>query len=546
MTLTVAIVGAGPTGLYTFQKLIETKEPLTIWVFEKGDRAGIGMPYTAEKNDRRMLANIASIEIPTLTMSYYDWLKEQPDAILKSYGVEPTTFNVRTFTPRMLLGEYYRAQFVTLVGHAEERGHHVEILEGVEIEDVVPQNNAVQLISTVGVIEQLFDRVILATGHMFPIDEDETDHYYPSPWSGLIDADIPATSVGIMGTSLSAIDAAMAVSCQHGRFKEDGKGDLSYELKDKNSKLAISLLSRSGIVPEADFYCPLPYEPLTVCTEAALTNERSKSTDGLLDRAYVLFAREIETNDPDWAKEIALQKLDADTFHDAYFDRRLKSDPFKWARKNLKEVEENRDARITVAWRYAILRMHEAFEVLYADLCEDDRKRFDRGLKRVFVDNYAAIPPESIRRMLALRDAKILSVASLGEDYGMTVRPEKTIITSNDECYEFEVFIDARGQQALGSKDIPFPTLRKILLDAGPEVTEVGEDYSVIDPPELEGLVSLGAIPFLMHDRPFVQGITACAEIGKAMGDAVRRQATRRRRRVMAACGGPKRKAEPT
>src|SRR5690606_35528968 len=109
------------------------------------------------------------------------------------------------------------------------------------------------------------------------------------------------------------------------------------------------------------------------------------------------------------------------------------------------------------------------------DLCEDDHKRFDRGLKRVFVDNYAAIPPESIRRMLALRDAKILSVASLGEDYGMTVRQEKTIITSNDECYEFEVFIDAHGQQALGSKDIPFPTLRKILLDAGSDVTEVGE-----------------------------------------------------------------------
>src|SRR5690606_34012389 len=148
-------------------------------------------------------------------------------------------------------------------------------------------------------------------------------------------------------------------------------------------------------------------------------------------------------------------------------------------------------------------------------------------------------------RMLALRDAKILSVASLGEDYGMKVTPKKTIITSTDGSYEFEVFIDARGQQALGSKDIPFPTLRKMLLDAGSEVAEVGEDYSVVDPPELEGLFSLGAIPFLMHDRPFVQGITACAEIGSAMGHAVRRQATRRRRRVMAACGGPNSKAEP-
>ena len=534
MTLTVAVVGAGPTGLYTFKKLIETQEPLSIWVIEKGDRAGVGMPYTTEMNDRRMLANIASIEIPTLCMSYFDWLEAQPGAILKSYDVDPASLDVRTFTPRVLLGEYYRAQFVALVGQAEEYGHHVHLLEGVEIEDVVPQRNVVQLVSTVGPIDQLFDRVILATGHMFPIDEDSADHYYPSPWSGLIDAEIPATSVGIMGTSLSAIDAAMAVACQHGQFKEAANGELSYVLKDKQSKLAIFLLSRSGILPEADFYCPLPYEPLSVCTEAALDEERAKGVHDLLDRAYSLFARQIATDDPDWATEIALDRLDADTFHDAYFARRLQSDPFKWASKNLKEVEDNRDAKITIAWRYAILRMHEAFEMLYADLSDDDRKRFDRGLKRVFVDNYAAIPPESIRRMLALRDAKLLDVAGLGENYSMNITPAKTIIVNENETYEFEVFIDARGQKAVGSKDIPFPTLRKFLLDAGSEVPEVGEDYSIIEPPELEGLISLGALPFLMHDRPFVQGITACAEIGAAMGHAVRKQTMRRRRRLAA------------
>lgn len=535
MTLTIAMVGTGPTGLYTFQKLIESTEPLSIWVFEKGDRAGIGMPYTADINDRRMLANIASIEIPALCTTYHDWLRSLPAAILRSYGVNPTTFDVRTFTPRMLLGEYFRAQFVALVRRAEERGHHIEIREGVEIEDVVPQDNAVQLVSTVGTIEQWFDRVILATGHLFPADEGAADHYYPSPWSGLIDAQIPAAPVGIMGTSLSAIDAAMAVACQHGQFHEDENGDLSYVPKNEGSGLAISLLSRSGILPEADFYCPLPYEPLSVCTDEALERELAKGCEGLLDRAYALFVKEIETNDPDWAAEIGIGTLDADTFHTAYFERRLKSDPFKWARKNLKEVEKNRDARITVAWRYAILRMHEVFETLYGSLCEDDRKRFDLGLKRVFVDNYAAVPPESIRRVLALRDANILSVAGLGEDYELEVTPEKTIISRAGETLEFDVFIDARGQQALGSKDIPFPTLRQMLLDSGSDVPEVGEDYSIVDPPELEGLVSLGAIPFLMHDRPFVQGITACAEIGAAMGHAVRRQTKRRRRWLMAA-----------
>ena len=36
-----------------------------------------------------------------------------------------------------------------------------------------------------------------------------------------MDADIPACRVGIMGTSLSGLDAAMAVVMQHGAFVDD-------------------------------------------------------------------------------------------------------------------------------------------------------------------------------------------------------------------------------------------------------------------------------------------------------------------------------------
>ncbi len=40
-----------------------------------------------------------------------------------------------------------------------------------------------------------------------------------------------------------------------------------------------------------------------------------------------------------------------------------------------------------------------------------------RASPRVFIDNYAAIPPESIRRLLALHRAGILRILTLGEDY---------------------------------------------------------------------------------------------------------------------------------
>ncbi|WP_322894175.1 MULTISPECIES: hypothetical protein [unclassified Yoonia] len=149
----------------------------------------------------------------------------------------------------------------------------------------------------------------------------------------------------------------------------------------------------------------------------------------------------------DYAQKIRLVDLTADTFEHAYFQARLNQNPFRWARKNLEEVERNKSDRVTVAWRYALLRMHEKFEEIVPELTEQDRARFDTGLKSIFVDNYAAVPPESIRRLLALRDAGLLSVLALGEDYELDHNSSGTVITAKGQTHKFDVFIDARGQK---------------------------------------------------------------------------------------------------
>ncbi|WP_235932091.1 hypothetical protein [Cereibacter sphaeroides] len=79
--------------------------------------------------------------------------------------------------------------------------------------------------------------MILATGHVFPDADEATRSYFPSPWSGLIQAEVPPVSVGIMGTSLSSIDAAMAVANQHGRFRRHGE-ELTFEPATEGLHLA--------------------------------------------------------------------------------------------------------------------------------------------------------------------------------------------------------------------------------------------------------------------------------------------------------------------
>jgi uncharacterized NAD(P)/FAD-binding protein YdhS len=83
------------------------------------------------------------------------------------------------------------------------------------------------LVTRTGTKEGPFDRVILATGHEFPDGDEATRSYFPSPWSGLIQAQVPAVRVGVLGTSLSGIDAVMAVANQHGRFALR-EGDLTF------------------------------------------------------------------------------------------------------------------------------------------------------------------------------------------------------------------------------------------------------------------------------------------------------------------------------
>ena len=156
----------------------------------------------------------------------------------------------------------------------------------------------------------------------------------------------------------------------------------------------------------------------------------------------------------------------------AWYEDRQQHGPFSWAEENLNEVERNKRERRTVAWRYTVLRLHEVVQEIVPHLSDQDRERFKNGLARVFIDNYAAIPPQSIRRLLALREAGIISVAALGDDYTLNA------------------------------------------------------------PETVRGRIAFGAIPWLMHDHPFVQGLAECAEIAEAMARAAEKPSTGLRRRL--------------
>lgn len=176
---------------------------------------------------------------------------------------------------------------------------------------------------------------------------------------------------------------------------------------------------------------------------------------------FELFRAQLFASDPAYAERIGLGMLTVETVADAYFAERDSYNPFTWAALNLGEAKANKASRTTVAWRYAILSMHEIVLRAVPHFNDRDLKRFHKHFKSLFVDDYATVPHQSIERLLALHRAGRLSVLKLGPDYTLdseTVERGATV-SIDGQLHAFAAFIDATGQQAVSAWDVPFPSL---------------------------------------------------------------------------------------
>jgi len=348
---------------------------------------------------------------------------------------------------------------------------------------------------------------------------------------------------------LSAIDAVMTVATKFGEFTKSKGGELKYSVNAEGQALDIVMMSRKGLLPEADFYFPIPYLEPKICTQQAVDDRIALGSSGLLDDIFELFRQELAVADPDYSKAIGLDGLTVDTFAVAYYGVRDKEDPFEWAASNLAEAKRNYAQKHTVPWRYAILITHEIIETAVCFMNADDLGRFNRNFKSIFADDYATVPHLSIERLLALHRSGCLGIVALGDDSeivkeglerGATVEIAGTTL-------RFDTFIDATGQKTLSATDLPFPSLiERGLISEAKTMTAIGNhrrtggiDVDDQCRPLIAGVrpvrrLYVPAVSYLLHKRPFIQGITSAAELGQIVAASIIAEVTRpvRSRRV--------------
>lgn len=510
----IAIVGAGPTGLYTLRHLVaDARHPLHIDLFERGPVAGPGMPYAEASGTPDLLANIAGRELPPVTETLHGWLNRQPPEVLEGIGIDTPHVSAYDFVPRVAIGAYFTAQFAKLVAQARARGHRVELHRHHHVRDVVPGSGALTLLweAPAGPGEGRYDEVILATGHQWRDTALEGGVTALSPWPAERLGRLPADRICILGSALSALDAVVAIACARGEFVEEGNG-FAYKASPGRARFHVTLASRKGLLPEAYYWYDLPLPELPRLAEVT-------PGPALFARAYKALLQDLAEADPACADRLGGPEVTPEALSQAWFAPRLSADPFDWAARNLIEAEASCAAHRAEAWRSVFLRAHELFEELLPHFSETDLDSCHVTLRGVFADNYASVPHLSIRRLLALRKAGHLEVVALGPDAAIQPAPRECIAVTPTEgpaLEPFEVLIDARGQTGMAIEDLGFPSLAATL----PRLSKARfdrYDFAFAG----GGRVHCLALPLLLRRHPFVQGLVNAEEMGRATAGCI-------------------------
>ncbi len=320
----VAIVGLGPRGLYSLERLLAEfhadplRHPLHIDVFNRSAHFGASPVYDPRQPEY-ILVNVSVADIDV-------WTAEAPP-IVAGKGASFTSWYQETFRPqtpltgeeylsRAVVGRYLVEAFHHLLDHLPRQvtvschvGEVVDIRPsergqgGYELEWVDERGRAATIDA---------HKVLLATGHSRLLPGSEQQRYQAfagrHPGAAFVPFVYPVVEsmsripsgagVAMQGVGLTFIDAALELTeGRGGRFERSTDGSLSYIASGEEPR-SILPFSRTGLpmAPKAHDLGAAA-KPLTFFTHRALAELRSQVAGGQLDLErdiWPLFELELE------------------------------------------------------------------------------------------------------------------------------------------------------------------------------------------------------------------------------------------------------------
>ena len=467
----IAILGGGPSGLFMYKRLVESGiDGLVVEIFERKNTLGSGMPYSPEGANQEHITNVSDNEIPVIFNSIEDWVKIAPKAILEKFNIDSDNFNEYKVLPRLFFGEYLSAQFDLLNKSADEKGIVTNIHLNTEVTDIInyQENNEVGVeINGAEIIN--FDRVIVCVGHNWPKKhEGKVADYYDSPYPPQKLAKRFNHPIALMGSSLTAIDAIRTIARNNGHFEDEADGTYKFIVDKESDKLKIVMHSRNGLLPAIRFHLEDSHLGKDETLSKAEIQQNIKENGGFISLDYVFeknFKEQFKKKDPEFYKKIA--DLNLETFVDRMMSYRENVPPFDLFKKEYEEAEKSIDQHRSIYWKEALAVLSFAMNYPAKYLCAEDMQRLQKVLMPLISIVIAFVPQSSCRDLMALHDAGILEIISVGED--SDVEPldhggaNYTYINENEAeiSVDYETFINCVGQPHLSYEDFPFKSLVK-------------------------------------------------------------------------------------
>lgn len=465
----IAILGGGPSGLFMFKRLIDSgKTDIDIKIFERKNKLGAGMPYSAEGANDEHITNVSSNEIPMLVTSLGDWIKSVSKDTLDKFHIDPERFNEYKVLPRLLFGQYLTAQFDLLQKQAREKGIPYEIYYKTIVTDIIDDpDKEVTVIEMDNKERMEFDHVIICTGHNWPHKhEGKVPGYFDSPYPPVKLALKLNHPVAIKGSSLTAVDAIRTLSRHNGTFDKDHNGKLFFKLLDESPNFKLVLHTRNGMLPAVRFHL----EDSHLSNDSLLSEEEIAwhiaGNNGFLSLDYIFekdFIEPIKEKQPEVYEQI--KDLGLEGFVDAMMELRERLDPFQLLKAEYAEAEKSIRRKESVYWKEMLGVLSFALNYPAKHLSAEDMQRLQKTLTPLISIVIAYIPQSSSEELLAMHQAGVLDLVPVGDDSHVEAVTEGgAVYHYTDEADKeissyFNTYVDCVGQPHLAFDHFPFKSL---------------------------------------------------------------------------------------
>lgn len=483
MKKNIAIIGSGATAIYLLKHINDHVEKLKsfiqeISIFEKGIHMGMGMPYNPQTTDKYNLANISSEEIPELTETFGNWLREQKPEMLSTWNIKDFPIDDSKVYSRISLGAYFHEQYIRIIQQLTEKGIKVHQINEQEVRDILVKEKSNKiLVKTSKLGLKSFEKVVIATGHHW-FEEDNPDiGYYSSPWPihKLLPepGDYYTYPIGTLGASLSAFDVVSSLAHRHGVFSEHGD-ELRYELNPDAQGFKIEMYSAEGWLPH------LQYEQKYPMREIYRHASREEILD-LIDqhgflRIHTFFdkicrpalIRSFKKDEmPEMVKKLEQDEFSFKDFVQTMADDHEYSNSFEGMRKERIEAINSIDNNKPIYWKETLDDLMYSLNFHAELLPAEDHLFFRKEVITFLMNVIAALPLASANILLALYDAGCINLitgkVNVLENSGQSDRTKIEVEKENGtkEILNYRMFINCAGQKNIELEQFPFKSLIK-------------------------------------------------------------------------------------